>query len=522
MILRKPYAFLIKNFRKINILLLALILFAFWKNLSLYSFVKEYVNTSFYNNLINSIDNYVNAFTILAQLLIIIISGILAYLLRYKNKPYAAYIFIMCANIVTFGFFLYTRRFFIYNTVGAFNLSGSMVVRDLLLISTIPYYVIIVILLVRSIGLDLKKFGFSKDKEFSEISEEDREEVEVEVAFNKDILIRKIKNKLRMGKYFFLEHKFSLSIIFALVLSLLVYNTYHFLYVENKIYNLGQTFKANHYRLTVDNTYLTDKDYAGNVISKDGKYYIVLDIKVENLLATTRTFDIENFFLFVDNKNYVPSTRYNPSFVDMGTLYTGKELGSKKTSNYLLIYEVDEPNEKANFLLTYQDLASKNNKVIKVKIKIRDIREFVNKDNSSLTKDMTIPINADTKKEFRLNTYELTDNISYTYEKCHVLNCPVYEGQITSSDDKTILYIRGHYGDDTTASFLSFMKKYGKIKYKIGDKIYTEKITSAINTDYRGNHLYLSVNKKVTEASEIDLYFTIRTYQYYYRIKGEE
>ena len=44
----------------------------------------------------------------------------------------------------------------------------------------------ILLLLVRSIGLDLKKFGFNEDKEFLETDEADREEVEVEVAFDKD------------------------------------------------------------------------------------------------------------------------------------------------------------------------------------------------------------------------------------------------------------------------------------------------------------------------------------------------
>ena len=59
MILRKPYAFLIKNFKKINIILLALVIFILWKNLSLYSFVKDYIQTGIYNTKFDSINNYI-------------------------------------------------------------------------------------------------------------------------------------------------------------------------------------------------------------------------------------------------------------------------------------------------------------------------------------------------------------------------------------------------------------------------------------------------------------------------------
>ena len=39
----------------------------------------------------------------------------------------------------------------------------------------------LLILLIRTLGIDLKNFGFQEDKEFMEISEADREEVEVNI-----------------------------------------------------------------------------------------------------------------------------------------------------------------------------------------------------------------------------------------------------------------------------------------------------------------------------------------------------
>ena len=236
MILRKPYAFLIKNFKKINILLLALTAFILWKSLDLYGFVKSYVQTGIYNTMLDSISNYVNIFTTLSFILVFVVSGILAYLLKYKDKPFLAYILILVNNMVTMAMFMYINYYFTVSISGEFDLTTLMIVRDLMFIVTIPYYPIIFLLVIRSIGIDLKKFGFGEDKDFININEEDREEVEVDVSFDKDKFIRQIKNKIRLAKYFFLEHKFSMSTVTVLVVILAVFNVYKYVFVENRVY----------------------------------------------------------------------------------------------------------------------------------------------------------------------------------------------------------------------------------------------------------------------------------------------
>ena len=87
MIIRKPYAFLIKYFQKINILLLLLVIFIYYKDFRLYQFAKEYLATASYNVSINPISNYVNIYTTLSFMLIIIITAVLSYLLKRKDKP---------------------------------------------------------------------------------------------------------------------------------------------------------------------------------------------------------------------------------------------------------------------------------------------------------------------------------------------------------------------------------------------------------------------------------------------------
>ncbi len=522
MVLRKPYAFLIKNFKKINILLLALVIFIAYKDVSLYGFLRDYASTGIYNETLDSISNYINVLGYLALIFIFLISGVLAYLLKYKNKPYASYLYILISNILTFVLFIYVHNHFSLNASHGYSTELSRNMMYVTLVTVIPYAFTILLLLIRSMGLDLKKFGFSEDKEFLETNEEDREEVEVEVAFDKDILIRQLKNKVRMLKYFFLEHKFPVIVAVVAVTLISAFSIYNYVYVYHKVYKMNQTFTSNNYKFTILNTYVTDKDYAGNVISKEGRYYLILDLNIENLKNLKRDFDITKFILYVDNHSYVPDSRFNNYFSDVGRIYDGEGIGRKKKENYILIYEIEKPTEKSNFLLTYQDLITKDAKTIRVRIQIRDLSKFVQKDNKKLEEELEIPINLEEKKKFTINEFLVTDSVKYTYEKCFVKNCPIYEGTLVKKQGRTIIRLKGDFGEDSMEQFIKFMKKYGKIKYTINGTTKEEQAKFMIEKNYRGKMLYLSVPEEIKQATTIDLLFTVRTYQYTYRVKGVE
>ncbi len=520
MILRKPYAFLIKYFKRINILLLLLVAFVFYKDLQIYQFVKDYLATGIYNATIDPITNYASFYTYFAFLCIFAISAILAYLLRYKEKPYISYIFILLANLITFLFFLYTSHYFTYNALEGYNLVAIRIVRDLLFISTLPYYPVLFILLIRSLGIDLKSFGFQQDKEFAEINELDREEVEVQVGFDKDRYLRKIKYRIRYLKYFFLEHKFSLSIVFIIMFGLLSYNFYHYFYVDHRIYSMNEALRSNNYHITIRNTYLTDKDYAGKVVSENGRYFVLVDLKIDNLLSVSRNFDIGKVMLFVDNDYYFPTTRFNSYFLDMGNLYDGRSIAPKESVSYLLIYEINKPSDQANFLLKYQDLTSSDSKLIRVKIKVLDISTFKTKGEYAFSEQATIPINENESVTFQFTTSEIVDSTTYRYQRCSPTSCPIYESTITAKEGYQILYLKGDYGDYSTQQFLSFLRKYGRIRYQKDGETLEADLNFAVQDSYQGNHIYLTIPKQIAEADSISIIFTIRTYQYIYQLKG--
>ena len=98
-----------------------------------------------------------------------------------------------------------------YNEVS--DITKIMAARDLLFIAYIPQFIIILLLIIRMLGIDLNKFGFQKDKEYLDIKEEDREEFEVNVEFDKDKIKRLFNKLIRSLKYLYYEHKFICQVL---------------------------------------------------------------------------------------------------------------------------------------------------------------------------------------------------------------------------------------------------------------------------------------------------------------------
>lgn len=91
MIIRKPYAFLIKNFRKIHIFLLILCGFIYYKCMQTRSFVTEFLQLETYDAYYEPITKYASVLSLLILLVIVGLSVVLVVLLRHKKKPWKLY-----------------------------------------------------------------------------------------------------------------------------------------------------------------------------------------------------------------------------------------------------------------------------------------------------------------------------------------------------------------------------------------------------------------------------------------------
>ena len=91
MLLKKPYAFLIKNFKIIHLILFAVILYITYRFNKIYSFFASYVSNN--NSVGVTIANtYIPITIFLAVLLVIIFSILMFLLMNNKKKPSKFYL----------------------------------------------------------------------------------------------------------------------------------------------------------------------------------------------------------------------------------------------------------------------------------------------------------------------------------------------------------------------------------------------------------------------------------------------
>ena len=229
MIIKKPYAFMIKHFRLIHVILSLLMVFLISKTSSIVSFFNEYVKNGYYT--LNS-GSYINFYMFISIILIIVISAFVYLLMKWKNKSRNLYIFTIGFYFVLFILFIIYFNVFSNISLNQINVRGIRAYRDIIIIAYVPQYILLAFHVIRAVGFDIKKFDFKKDLEELDIAEEDQEEIEVTLGSNAYKYKRTIRKMLREFKYYVLENK--LRIIPLIDFESPVINSYYIFKTSNK------------------------------------------------------------------------------------------------------------------------------------------------------------------------------------------------------------------------------------------------------------------------------------------------
>lgn len=345
MILRRPYAFLIKYFRIIHLVLFVLFGYMTYKANNILSFFKDYIS---YNGNVNFISNeYISYFIFVAVLLIIVISVFIYYLMRFKNKPRLVYIILIVVSIISSVLFIYLhngirllettvqsgRTIRLYRDISRFNLY-------ILFITCIP-------VLIRGLGFDVKKFNFNKDLNELKLDEKDNEEVEVNIDLSSDGVKRTGRKLFREFKYYYGENKFFINIIIGVVgVILLIIGPINYL-VFGRNLTEGEVLGTNSFNIRINESYITDRKR----ISKDNSY-VILKVELKGK-ASKYILNLDQFVLEGKNNDYVPSLKYYYYFSDLGVGYRNNVLDTKEYKEYLLIYNIKNEDKNKKFKFKY-------------------------------------------------------------------------------------------------------------------------------------------------------------------------
>ena len=519
MVFRKPYAFLIKNFKKIHIVMLLAWVFIYYKVFQVKDFVKEFISFGTYNSTLENINSKINIIFYLAVAFMIIVSTALLILLKHKKKPWklyliliAEYIFMMYAIIALSSFFKS------YDPITP--VSSVFFNRDILNIASWVQYVVLVILILRITGLDLKKFGFNNDQEFLELNSSDREEFEVNIEFDKHSITRKYNQLKRNLNYFYQEHKFIVRIVVIILVVSLVGYSYYYFAVKHRSYKEGQIFESGRYSIRVDGAYVTNKNTSGDVIEKKSKF-VIIKLTLKNNYNDRAEVNFSRYHLMNSSYDINNTVYYDNNFGDIGNLISNDNfINGNQTKKFTLIYKVPSELKDNRFALYFQEYLGRNETYLrKIKLKLKDVSKITS-NKYKIGDKVTFDVLND-------KTDIIIDNVSFetatTYNKYDCdngENCEIESKNITSQPGKKIIKIIFSSSDFEGKEFIDFSCKYGRIKYvdSSGNAQYYN-VVNMINGEYEGKEMFIEASDQIANANEVYIEYTVREKKYMIRIK---
>ena len=355
MILRRPYAFLIKHFKFIHIVLFALLLYVITRANNMLTFFKNYISANSNIEVISS--NYFSYNIIISILFIIIFSLIVYLLMRYKKKPRTLYILIIIVSLLSLVSFIYLYRQIRVLEVSSISAREIRLLRDISRFNFWGLLVITIPVAIRALGFDIKKFNFSKDIADLKLEKEDNEEVEVNVELNSESIKRGGRKLKRELKYYYVENKFFINIILGVVLLILVLIYPFNRYVINRNLNENEILKTDYFNIKIKNSYISER----KSVSKNNSYLILkVDLKanINNYILS-----LDNLVLEGKNNTYIPSLKYYNYFRDLGIGYYQEKIDTTNYKEYLLIYNINNEDKDNKLTLKYLE----NNRRINLK-----------------------------------------------------------------------------------------------------------------------------------------------------------
>lgn len=535
MILRKPYAFFIKYFKLLHAVIAVLVAFLLYRSFTLYNFFRAYVTD--YSSALNELNprSLLNMYSFLMVLGVIVIVIILLSVMIYKKKPKFLYIYSLIVYI--FVIILFGVAFPVLRDISAsiLDIRFSSALRDFFLIAVIVQAISLVLYIVRATGFDIKQFDFGSDLQKLDIDEKDSEEIEVALEFDKNKVNRQVRYKLRQFKYVYFENKFLINTIGAILLVIIAFVAYFNIGVYTASYNQGSSFSASGVVMNVKDTYLTQRDPLGNLITDDMILIVKMDIKRGS--GINKTLNTGLATVRIGDNSYGQNVNYAKELYDLGTPYNGQTLGDEFQS-YILAFLIPKEDANEKMVLKFNDdvsyvkgeIGAKN---ILVTLNPTDLSGTVDGGSKKLGEEESFEDSVLGSSSLKINSYEVNDKFQLSYRYCYgtdkcIDSTEYVTPTATGNYFKTLMKINADFSIDQNvnssevSTFTSFLNTFGTINYKVNDswlstKISTQTVKPKVAKD--NENYYIEVPSEVKNASEINFTFKIRNYTYRYVLK---
>lgn len=533
MLLRKPYAFLIKHFRIIHIILSAMMIYLVIRTNSIRMFLNEYIINQTSTVGLSLTDNYINTLMYIFPFLIIVLSIIIIALMHQKNKPIIFYIINIGLSLIVV--IMYSISFSVLTDMQGqlVDLRVSKALRDFIVILLLAQAVITVLNVIRAIGFDVKKFNFTEDLMALEITDVDNEEFEFDIKIDSDKIRRKANKRKRYIGYIYKENKLVIQIIIAVLSIITCFIVILNVFVFHKTYTQNVSFSTDEFIMNINNVYITNKDYRGNTLKKDS-LFVILDLNVRTRGTKKLFLNTGKMELQIGDNVYYHDYVYKDKLIDLGNTYYNNEI-SRDSNNYLIVYEIPKSLKNKKMMFKYinnisSKIGSLSVKSIDVNLNARDLDKVKKEQNynigdtidfkGSVLKNSTFSIS----EMFIENGYKL--NYKVCLKECYDL-VEYVRPSVYNSYEKTLFKLNSSLVLDETLNsnvknINNLFSTYSEINYTINNE---EKIDKTIikevipNKAKEDNINYFEVLREVKDSDKIIIKFKVRDYVYNYVVK---
>lgn len=502
MILRKPYAILIKYFKIIHIVMFVLFVYLVFALRKVYIFFSNYIKTSNYVYVPNMGKIYVPTLLFIVVVALLALSISILLLMRKKEKPVLFYKIMILYCILLLIILIYFASFFksLDNTV--YEPLRIVINRDISLFSYIFNFFFVAFSFIRGFGFDIKKFSFEKDKKELNLEESDSEEYELNVGIEKDDVKSFLNRHKREFNYYVKANK-TFLIIFAIIIIVVsgVY-VYYDTFVINKVYKENVDINFGGIVYHVNSSSISNIDKYGQEISTSDEYLIIN----MNFTNTNKTgpLDQEALRVKIGEDYYYPSAVSCELFSDLGTCYNGQDLKVNTLSNYIMVYKI----KKANDEIYLEVLRDKSKGYVYNKVKLlynREEPQDVVADNKEFEID---------NNKYQIINYLLSDKETYQYEECIQEKCNKYTKIVFPNTGELVLTLEINDLDKLSDEVLS--SAFG-IKYN--DTVFTGKSVKLINK--HDNKVYYSVPRFLKQVNGFTILVNTRKVRYNIVVGGK-
>lgn len=535
MILKKPYAILIKNFKLLHIVLFFALAFLVYKSNKIYTFLNDYLLGNYYDFQENLALTYVNITMFFAVIIVIVFAVTLYLLMKYKSKNKKYYLFLTIYYLILFGLFIF---FFVYITNmerSNFDKKVLKIVTDLAFMMTIPQYLFAAFALFRGLGFDLKKFNFAKDLADLDINVKDSEEFEIVFKNDGYKVKRSFRKTLKEIYYYIVENRQMLMLVLGLIL--VVFLVWGF--INSKLntndYKQGKVYYANGFKHEVTDSYITALNHRGEVIDETKKYMVV-KFNITNTMTSDSEIDLNTVKLMIQSKVMYPVMNKYDLFIDLGVGYKrGTELKYNEKNEYILVFEMDRELEVTNprFRITDQSsllegqIGSKYSDAL---LEPEKSLKVVNEGDYSLGENIDFSKSSLKDSQFKLNNYNDEDQYEVDYKYCADKDCftgvKILQGEELSTYPKCVLRLKYSFKKDKSASVFStiqtssdFLNAFGKIEYTVDNKKYFSDINDITPENLSKSYRYFEANERILEADKIKFVIAVRDKKYEVNVK---